>query len=193
MGGLSPDGRTLVLGDVSTGAPLKKTSSFAVIDPVHTASRGVITLQGDFSYDALSPGARMLYLIQHVSDQDPRKYQVRAYDLGARRLLDRVVIDKTSWDEVMQGMPFTREASSDGRWVYTLYAGGAHPFVHALDTQSATARCIDLPKSWNQLDIANLRLHVGAGKLLLRHRLGGKPLAVVDVGTLRVLHLVRNP
>ena len=97
---------------------------------------------------------------------------MRGYDLGARRLVDRVVIDKSSWEEVMQGMPFTRETSSDGRWVYTLYAGGAHPFIHALDTMSATARCIDLPKSWNQLDMVNLRLHVGAGKLLLRHRLG---------------------
>jgi hypothetical protein len=108
-------------------------------------------------------------------------------------LLDRVVIDKTSWEEVMQGVPFTRETSSDGRWVYTLYAGGAHPFVHALDTQSATARCIDLPKSWNQLDIGSLRLHVGAAKLLVHRRSGGRPLAVVDIQTLRILDLVRNP
>ena len=192
MGGLSHDGRTLVLGDM-TASPGQKSSSFAVVDVRESRLRAVITLQGDFAFDALSPGARMLYLIQHVSAADPRKYQVRGYDLGARRLVDRVVIDKSSWEEVMQGMPFTRETSSDGRWVYTLYAGGAHPFIHALDTMSATARCIDLPKSWNQLDMVNLRLHVGAGKLLLRHRLGGKPLAVVDVATLRVLHLVRHP
>jgi hypothetical protein len=135
----------------------------------------------------------MLYLIEHVSADNPRKYQVRAYDLGARRLLERVVIDKSSWEDVMEGVPFTRTASTDGRRVYTLYGGGAHPFVHALDTQSATARCIDLPKSWNQLDLASLRLQVGADKLLVRYRVGGKPLAVVDVQSLRLLHLVRNP
>jgi hypothetical protein len=192
MDGLSRDGRTLVLGDVASGQP-RKSSSFAVVDVRRARVRGTVTLQGDFSFDALSPGARMLYLIEHVSADNPRKYQVRAYDLGARRLLERVVIDKSSWEDVMEGVPFTRTASTDGRRVYTLYGGGAHPFVHALDTQSATARCIDLPKSWNQLDLASLRLQVGADKLLVRYRLGGKPLAVVDVQSLRLLHLVRNP
>jgi hypothetical protein len=191
--GLSHDGRTLVLGDAVSGPQLKKTSSFAVVDTRRAQLRSTITLQGDFSFDALSPGARMLYLIQHVSADNPRKYQVRAYDLGARRLLERTIIDKTSWAEVMEGMAFTRVTSSTGRWAYTLYAGGAHPFVHALDTQTATARCVDLPASWNQLDASSLKLSVGAGKLLVSDRSGGRPLAVVDVSTLRVLKLVRKP
>jgi hypothetical protein len=192
--GLSHDGRTLVLGDVTSSAELKKSSSFAVVDVRRAQLRSTITLQGDFAFDALSPGARMLYLIEHVSADNPRKYQVRAYDLGARRLLQRVVIDKSSWEEVMQGMPFTRATSSDGRWVYTLYAGGEYPFVHALDTQSANARCIDLPKSWNRLDVGGLRLRLGKnGTLLVRHWSGGRPLAVIDVQTLRVLKVVRNP
>jgi len=192
--GLSRDGRTLVLGDVTTSPQLKRSSSFAVVDVRRTQLRGTITLQGDFSFDALSPGARMLYLIEHVSADNPRKYQVRAYDLGARRLLERVVVDKSSREDVMQGTPFTRATSSDGRWVYTLYGGGEYPFVHALDTQSANAKCIDLPKSWNRLDAGGLRLRLSTnGTLLVQHRSGGRPLAVIDVQTLRILNLVRNP
>ena len=45
----------------------------------------------------------------------------------------------------MRGNPLSRATSVDGRWAYTLYdGGGAQPFVHALDTANATARCIDL-------------------------------------------------
>lgn len=189
--GISHDGSTLVVGD--TLQPGKTTSSFLVIGALRGELRATITLQGDFSFDALSPGARMLYLIQHVSPTDPSKYRVRAYDLGARRLLQRSVIDKTSWEEVMTGRPFTRVTSSSGRWVYTLYTGGAHPFVHALDTQSATARCIDLPKSWNQYDISNVRLRLAGGKLFVRDLAARRALAVVDLQSLRVVKLVRHP
>jgi hypothetical protein len=35
--------------------------------------------------------------------------------------------------------------SPDGRWAFTLYAGGDEAFIHALDTERATAVCIDLP------------------------------------------------
>jgi hypothetical protein len=192
--GLSHDGRTLVLGDVNSSPTLTKQSTFAVVDVRTLRLRHVIHLRGDFAYDALSPGARMLYLVEHVSAQDITKYQVRAYDLGARRLLPRVVIDKREWESVMQGSPFTRAVTRDGRWVYTLYAGGEHPFVHALDTQTVSAVCMDLPASWNRLDIAGLRLRLQSdGRLLVRHRLGGRPLAVLDTESFRVLSAVRNP
>jgi hypothetical protein len=191
--GLSRDGRTLVLGDVSSSPVLTKNSTFAVVDASHLRLRAVIHLRGDFSFDALSPGARMLYLVEHVSSRDLSRYRVRAYDLGAGRLLPRVVIDKRQWESVMQGSPFTRAVGSDGRWVYTLYAGGGHPFVHALDTQNANAVCIDLPKSWNRLDVANLRLRFAAdGSLVVRHTSGGQALAIVDTGKMRLLTAVRN-
>jgi hypothetical protein len=191
--GLSRDGRTLVLGDVNSSPVLTKTSTFAVFDARRFRLRSVIRLRGDFTFDALSPGARMLYLVEHVSSQDLSRYRVRAYDLGAGRLLPRVVIDKREWESVMQGSPFTRAVGSGGRWVYTLYAGGEHPFVHALDTQSANAVCIDLPKSWNRLDIANLRLRFALdGRLVVRHTSGGQALATVDTGKMRLLSAVRN-
>ena len=45
----------------------------------------------------------------------------------------------------MRGQPLTRATSPDGRWAYTLYDGaGKEPFIHALDTSTRSARCIDL-------------------------------------------------
>jgi hypothetical protein len=192
--GLSHDGRTLVLGDVTSSPQLKKTSSFAVVDVHQLKLRNVVHLQGDFSYDALSPGARMLYLIEHVSAQDVTSYRVRAYDLGGRRLLPQVVVDKSSWESVMRGYPYSRAVTKSGRWVYTLYAGGEHPFVHELDTKNVNAVCLDLPKSWKRLDVGSMRLRLTAnGKLVVRYRTGGKPLAVLDPASGRVLKIVRNP
>src|SRR5207302_9453544 len=117
--GLSHDGQTLVLGDAVTALQPKKTSSFAVLAVHGLRLRLVVRLRGDFSFDALSPGARMLYLIEHVAAQDTRTYRVRAYDLGSRRLLPQVVIDKTSWESVMRGYPYARVVTGDGRRVYT--------------------------------------------------------------------------
>jgi hypothetical protein len=45
----------------------------------------------------------------------------------------------------MRGYPITRATGPGGRWVYTLYAGGKHPFIHALDTVRRTSLCLDLP------------------------------------------------
>jgi hypothetical protein len=58
--------------------------------------------------------------------------------------------------------------SPDGRWAYTLYDGnGKAPFVHALDTSRATARCIDLDAIGGAENLWRLRLSIrGAGKQL---------------------------
>jgi hypothetical protein len=187
--GVSHDGRILVLGDVGTSARPKKTSSFAVLGLTQLKVRHIVRLKGDFSFDALSPGARMMYLIEHVSVQGA-SYRVRAYDLGAQRLLPGVLIDKRSWESVMRGYPFTRTVSKDGRWVYTLYGGGEHPFVHALDTRNAHAVCIDLPKAWNKLDLNGMRLRLTRDvRIEIRYGSGGTAFAVLDARKFRVLHL----
>jgi hypothetical protein len=191
-GGLSHDGRVLVLGAVGTSASLRKTSSFAVLGVAQLKLRHILRLRGDFVFDALSPGARMMYLVERLG-LSPRatSYRVRAYDLGAGRLLPDVIIDKRSWESVMSGNPYSRAISRDGRWIYTLYGGGEHPFVHALDTQNAHAVCIDLPTSWNKLDVAGMRLHLKrGGRIVIRYGSGGIAFAVLDAKKLRVLHLV---
>ena len=43
--------------------------------------RGTIRLEGHFSFDALSPDGRTMYLIEYLSEHDVTRYAVRAYDL----------------------------------------------------------------------------------------------------------------
>ena len=191
--GLSKDGRTLVLEDVATGPSLQKRSSFAVFEVRRLRLRHMIRLRGDFSFDALSPGGRMLYLTERLSPNDLSKYRVRAYDVGARRLLPAPLADKRFWDSDMYGMPMSRASSRDGAWAYTLYAGGARTFVHALNTTGNAALCIFLPDGWAGGDVSSLRLRLASSnRLLVRHVKGGKPLAVVDVVNFRVLRAVRD-
>ena len=140
--GISADGRTLVLISPRTRFPRKRTT-FAVMDARRLALRRRVQLRGDFSFDALSPDGRVMYLIEY-SSRNLSNYAVRAYDLRARRLYPKPVVDPREPDEPMTGAPVTRAASPDGRWAYTLYASSPHPFVHALDTARRTAVCIDL-------------------------------------------------
>jgi hypothetical protein len=141
-GGVSADGRTLVLISPRTRYPRKRTT-FAVVDARHLRVLSRISLRGDFSFDAISPDGRTMYLIEY-SPRDPADYSVRAYDMGARRLYTRPVVDPSEPDEPMTGAPVTRATSPDGRWAYTLYSGQPHSFLHALDTERRTAVCIDL-------------------------------------------------
>ena len=156
-GGLSADGRTLVLIRPRAGFPRRETT-FAVLDTRRLALRDTVRLRGDFSYDALSPDGRRLYLIEYTSPRDPTRYVVRTYDLRAGRLLREPIVDPREPDERMSGWPVTRLASPDGRWAYTLYAGNEHPFIHALDTQEATAACIDLHALSGYPGLMELRL-----------------------------------
>ena len=97
--------------------------------------RDTITLQGTFGFDALSPDASKLYLIQHLTANDIEHYIVRAYDLATHKLMPGRIADKTQKSWVMQGWAVSRVTSADGRWAYTLYANpGGYPFIHALDT-----------------------------------------------------------
>jgi hypothetical protein len=157
--GLSADGRTLVLIKPRTSWPRKRTS-FAVIDPKTMQLRRRYSLRGDFSFDAISPNGRTAYLVQYLSPRDVTAYAVRAYDMRARRLFRAPVVDKSEPDEDMSGVPLARVSDSQGRWAYTLYDAAEHPFVHALDTQSRTAVCIDLDVPGTALALRGNRLDV---------------------------------
>src|SRR5919198_1889956 len=88
-GGVSGDGSTLGLADLRTGNgeyPLKRHSSFAVLDVKSLRLRERVELPGHYSFDALSPDGSRLYLIQHVSAQKITRYVVRAYDLARGHL-----------------------------------------------------------------------------------------------------------
>jgi hypothetical protein len=176
---LSQDGRTLVLGQVGV-AP---TSGFLIYNTKTLRMTDSVALPGQFSFDALSPDASRMYVIQHLDAKygDYAHYVVRAVDLTTNKLLPGRIADHAQKSWVMDGFPVTRTTSPGGRWVYTLYqnGGNGYPFIHALDTVRGVAHCIGLPMT-NGLYNLQLSLH---GRTLAVHWLSGRPWKNVNTAT----------
>ncbi len=188
--GISGDGRRLVLLEPRESFPRARTR-FLILDTPALRVRRTITLRGDFSFDAISPDGRSIFLVQYISPDDPTKYLVRLYDVSARRLAPEPIIDPREVGDVMRGTPVTRAASSDGRFAYTLYDGaGTHPFVHVLDTKMRRARCVEhlhLAAAYSEPDGASglrLSLDEAAGTLSVVD--GSRVIAVIDTATYAV-------
>jgi hypothetical protein len=149
-----------------------------------------LVLRGDFSFDAMSPDGSKLYLVNYLSlsrrNFDPTKYTVRVLDAATGALDPAPVVDPREPGEKMGGIPVTRTTSADGRWAYTLYSGAEHPFIHALDTEGRTARCIDLDALTSRDDLfqMTLRLPPGGGSLQVVKQ--DKPVLLVDSRTFAV-------
>jgi hypothetical protein len=172
--GLSHDGRTLVLAS---------RARFVVFDARSLSVRRDVRLRGQFSYDAVSPTGRTLFLIQYLPGRVTH-YYVRAYDVAQGRLLPQIVFDAREKGEgPMSGQPVTRATGPSGRWIYTLYArpSGAL-FVHALDSVDRRAYCVDLPKRGG--NVWHTKLQLKPGRLAVVA--GTKRLAVIDTKTLRL-------
>lgn len=189
-GGLSADGRTLVLvRSLSYRSYPPRITRLAILDTQRsTRWRGkwppprfrrfadFVDLRGHFSFDAISPDGSTVYLIHHYLPLSTggsyiTNYRVRALDLDSGRLLPKPIVDPEEPGERMQGTPVSRASSPDGRWAYTLYDGyGQEPFIHALDTVGRRAVCIDLP----QLEDARNLFMLG-----LRTERHGRQLAVL--------------
>jgi hypothetical protein len=192
--GLSGDGSTLALITPRTNFrrfPREQTS-FLIVDVGETGRlrpRQPLTLRGDFSFDALSPDGRTMYLVEYTS-ADYNDYAVREYDLTHGRLLkDPVQFSHEVAPGEMRGLPMARTTSPDGRWAYTLYNGGGRArdeaFVHILDTVDGISHCINLPdisgrEAWN----LHLQLDAGGGALNVQR--GGRVLATMDTETYAV-------
>ena len=184
--GLSADRRTLVLIKPRLGFP-RRVTTFALLDAQRMKLRDVVVLRGDFSFDAVSPDGKLVYLVKYTSRRDPTRYEVRAFDTQQSRLVPNPIVDKREVEENMRGYPLTRAMSPDGRWAYTLYDGaGKHPFVHALDTREMTAACIDLHGLTGRKDLQALRLGVSGDGSSFSVLDGRQALFVVDTETFRV-------
>ena len=183
--GLSADGGTLV-----TATQRRGRTDFTVLETKRLKRRSTFSLRGQFTLDALNQDGSLLYLIETRRE----RYVVRGYHVGARELLPGPIVDPSE-PEPMQGNPLTRAMSRDGRWAYTFYEGPEHPFIHALDTQEATARCIDLDALAGRSDLLAIRLRVGPdGAIRVHHaEKGGEPLLVVDPKSFAVREPGRPP
>ena len=181
--GLSRDGRTLVVQSLVSGSP----SSFLVLNARTMHLREQFTLKGNYSFDALSPDASKLYLIQRVDANNYSRYIVRAYDLHTHTLLPGRIADRAQKSWVMQGDAATRTTSPGGRWVYTLYMNnGGTPFIHALDTVKGVAHCIGIPwASTDQGGLGNVVLTLHARRLAVHWR-SGRHWLNVDTASWRI-------
>ncbi len=196
-GGLSADGKTLVLSHFDFDSPVypPKTTRLAVLDTDLRPQRHLqaeqqrppsvfssIALRGHYAFDAISPDGSTIYLIHHFPNLSGPSYlthyEVRAYDLKSDRLLPEPIVDPEEPEERMEGLPLSRAMSPDGRWAYTLYDGnGKEPFIHALDTVAGQAVCVDLPqlatlpRRFNYL--LQLQVREGGRQIVLLRRVPG--------------------
>jgi hypothetical protein len=181
--GLSADGRTLVLAQITRTYPAARTR-LRVLDGDGLVPRVPIVLAGAFTVDAVSPDGHWLYLIHYRSPRNA-DYEVRAYDLQQDTLVAKPVVDPREPDEKMQGIAATRIMSPDGRWAYTLYDRSPEaPFIHALDTRNRTAACVDLPSLKGASDVLGMRLSLEGGALSVTS--SRTALAVVNTRTFAV-------
>jgi hypothetical protein len=185
-GGLSADGTTLVLLEPRVSFP-RAATKLLVLGSDGLKPQRLVNLRGDFSFDAISPNGSWLYLIHYLSPNDPTRYLVQALDVRRGRLSAKPIIDPNEPGDKMRGNPLSRTMSADGRWAYTLYDGaGATPFVHALDTVSRSAHCIDLNGIPAGTNLWRLRLGVDRDGKHLVVRDSATSLLTVDLRTLRV-------
>lgn len=185
-GGLSGDGRSLVLGSYGPAPGSSGTTRFAVLNARTLSLSRSIVLAGSWSYDAISPTASTIYFTEHLRAGDQPLYRVRTFDVRTGEL-QGAIVDRLEGEEEMGGAPATRAASSDGRWAYTLYARRGHePFVHALDTAKREAFCIDLPLRMGYDKQWSLRLKFDERRALLSVRSGRERLATVDTRSWKV-------
>jgi hypothetical protein len=186
-GGLSSDGRLLVLAQPSTYQGLRPESSFLLVGAPKLSESETITLPGEFGFDALSPDRHTLYVIEHRNTSDLVQYVVRAYDLVHRVLIRGAIVAKGE-RETMRGYPVSRATSKSGAWVYTLYnRQSGKPFIHALNTSRRFAVCIDLRWSppFGTMWEARLALTPDGRKLLVRS--GNTVVSRVDTRSYRVI------
>jgi hypothetical protein len=185
-GGVSGDGRSLVVASYGPQPGGAGTTRFMVLSARTLRPRSLVKLAGSWSYDAISPDGKTLFLVEHISAGPNPLYRVRVFDLARGRLLSGAIVDRLEKESVMGGQPVTRATSPDGRWAYTLYARAkGEPFVHALDTARREAFCIDLPLRLGQVKQWGLRLVLKRGdELVVRN--GAKTAAVIDTRSFEV-------
>jgi murein peptide amidase A len=203
------DGK-LVLTSSPRRYPPKRTG-FAILDtrlflrhpPTGQAPRHAVTrfsLRGAYGFDAISPDASTMYLIHNLFGRKRRgDYEVRALDTATGRLQPGAIVDPAEPDERMQGSPVSRVASADGRWAYTLYTGSKETFLHALDTVTGRAVCVDLPQLEDLREPFQLRLRLDedSGEIVVRSRdtkdAGTRALLSIDTESFAVRRHGKNP
>ena len=144
-GGLSQNGRWLVLESFDRTDSIPTATHMLVVDTSYASNPRHIDLKGLFNFDAVSNDGQRVYMIQYLSGN---QYHVRFYDLNLAQLDPQIVFDKSDGSAAMAGLRLSGVASPDGHWLYSIYVREHQsPFIHALSLDDPIAFCIDLPGS----------------------------------------------
>lgn len=193
--GLAGDGSRLVLIRIG---PVDQAKLLVLGTGSRLRVLNRITLDGQYSFDAVSPDGRTAYVVEYPRPFRYDRYRVLKLNLGTGRLAKDPVPDEdvgldegeAGVAEEMRGLALSQVTSADGRWAYTLYDGGGEvPFIHALDTVGDRAVCAFMPElaSLDGKAIRGMRLTSGpdSGSILITDRQGAE-LASVDTGSFAV-------
>src|SRR5262249_41596977 len=115
LGGLSSNGRWLVLEEAPGQVAGRWQSSMVVLDTAFAKPPRYVKFEFDgiYRFDGINDSGDGLYLIEYLSSVRPKRYQVRFYDLAKGELDPNVVVAKGE-DAVMSGERQTSVASSNG-------------------------------------------------------------------------------
>ena len=81
-GGLSADGDTVVLIKPRYRLRQRRRHPPAGARHGRSSTRRLIELNGDYSFDAMSPDGESLYLVEYPDPPRPLDYRVRRYDIA---------------------------------------------------------------------------------------------------------------
>jgi hypothetical protein len=180
VAGVAANGRYIVLLDSKGGA-----TKLEIVGAHLGAALRTISLRGSFDVDAVANDGQRLFLIQYVRNG----YLVRLYDVRQQALAVRPLTEKGA---PMEGLAWDAVASSDGRYLLTLYLrGDGAAEVHTLDLARGTAVCIDLP-SGDATAIQQYALALSPnGRVLIAANPALGVVATVDLRARRVTRVVR--
>ena len=171
LGGLSSDGSRAVTIDLR-GVRIVSPESTRVL-PLPSGSWQVDALRGD-----------NLFLIRLLGDTGG--YQIRLLHVASGKLEAKPLKDPHESGTIW-GTPNSRLASPDGRYLFTLYvAGNGAAMVHALNLETARARCIDLPGTGDYLSATSWAM-VLRGNTLWALNPGYGRVVAIDVSSRRIV------
>ncbi len=181
------DGAWTLTGISATGswvALQRADTEVLVLDTKRGAVAHRVELAGHFRVEAVSEAGDFLFLQQDFVDGS---YAVRGYDLAAEQLLPGSLGRKGETVR-MQGDAGQVVASSDGRWLLTVYVETTRntAFVHALNLIERIAICIPLPPC-KRCGAEDWTLALAADRRTLRATNGSGRRAVIDLALGRVV------
>jgi hypothetical protein len=181
--GASQDGVRAVGFQLTDGG----STTITIASPTEQRDIRIEGRQWDF--DALR--GDNLFLIRYLSGGG---YQVRLLHVETGQLEAALVKDPRESGTIW-GQPYSRLASADGRYLFTLYIGqNGGSMVHALDLDTAKARCLDLPGTGNYLAATSYAMVLSAnGRTLWALSPGYGRLVAIDARARKVTKAFRIP